>query len=244
MLLTSIQRSLPRSAPYLTALFPFGVAAAELFGGADAMLLSEAERACIAAAVPQRVAEFAAGRMCARHAMREAGLIDCEVLAGTDRAPQWPAALVGSITHTHDYAAAVVACRRRIKAIGIDVEIVGRVTQDLWRLIFVEEEREMLSALKTQYQVRASTLMFAAKEAFYKLQYPLSHAWLDFSSVAVEIDHATNDVGEFIIRTRGAAAACLEEPLGGTEIAGRYRFDGGRVCSGVALGCSAARGSQ
>lgn len=236
-LATTTELTLPRSAPLLAELFPFGVNAAELLGSGDAALLFEAERACIEAAVPQRIAEFAAGRACARHAMRQAGRTDCVVLVGADRAPQWPAGLVGSITHTRDYAAAVVADRRNIRAVGIDVEIVGRVTQDLWHLLFVEEERKVLATLGTHDQIRASTLMFAAKEAFYKLQYTLSHAWLGFSSVAVVIDDAAHVAGEFVIHTRGTGSGSLMGVLGRAHVRGRYRFDEERVCAGLALEC-------
>ena len=44
------------------------------------------------------------------------------VRRGADRAPQWPAGLVGSITHTVGYSAAVVARQGSLLSLGIDAE--------------------------------------------------------------------------------------------------------------------------
>src|SRR5208282_3247294 len=93
----------------LQSLFPAGVVGAELRAPGDASLLLPAEAEFLGRAVPKRVQEFAAGRLCARRALAEFGIVDFPVRTAHDRQPVWPEFLVGSITHTEGYCAAVVA---------------------------------------------------------------------------------------------------------------------------------------
>src|SRR5690606_10927778 len=68
--------------------------------------------ACAIPAVPgasKRQCEYLAGRLCARHALhRLTGQADVPAV-GEDRAPHWPAGVVGSITHSQGQAAALGA---------------------------------------------------------------------------------------------------------------------------------------
>src|SRR5579863_5143627 len=162
-----------RLAMGLHGLFPAAVVGAELREPGDPSLLLPEEAACLGRAVPKRVQEFAAGRLCARRALAEFGVTDFPVRVASDRQPLWPEFLVGSITHTDGYCAAVVAERRRLSAIGVDCEVMGRVTRELWPSIFGPEESRWLNSLAQSERVAAVTLLFAAKEAFYKCQYPL-----------------------------------------------------------------------
>jgi hypothetical protein len=65
----------------------------------------------MASAVPRRRAEFAAGRACARAALRRLGINGWPLLVGSKREPLWPAGVVGSITHTDGLVAAAVSRR-------------------------------------------------------------------------------------------------------------------------------------
>ena len=85
-------------------LLPAGVVAAELRTPGDPSLLEPEEALAVANAVPKRVQEFAAGRLCARRALAEFGVVDFPVRAARDRQPIWPEFLVGSITHTRGCA--------------------------------------------------------------------------------------------------------------------------------------------
>ncbi|GAB3946415.1 hypothetical protein GCM10027614_39920 [Micromonospora vulcania] len=69
--------------------------------------LLAAEQACLGErAVESRRRDFTAGRVCARRAMADLGLPASAVPAAADRAPVWPAGVVGAITHTTGYCAA------------------------------------------------------------------------------------------------------------------------------------------
>ncbi|HTB28541.1 MAG TPA: 4'-phosphopantetheinyl transferase superfamily protein [Steroidobacteraceae bacterium] len=168
-------------------LFPPGVAAAELRMPGDASLLYPEEAVSVAKAVPKRVGEFAAGRLCARRALAEFGITGVPLTMAPDRAPVWPESMVGSITHTRGLCAAVVAERRRFASLGIDVEVAGDVKRDLWRHICVAAESAWLESLPVSAQASAATLLFSAKEAFYKCQYSITRERLNFSDLHAKV---------------------------------------------------------
>lgn len=178
------QPSLPCASRLLPALFAFPVNAYELSTpGSPDWLLPE-ELASIRAAVPARIAEFAAGRRCARDAMRELGIAaDAPLLRGAHREPLWPTGLRGSITHTEGYCAAVVARAGDCAGLGIDAERCGRVGVDLWPLLFDATEIAALQALEPIPCATLATLLFAVKEAFFKSQFALSAAVPAFTDV-------------------------------------------------------------
>jgi 4'-phosphopantetheinyl transferase EntD len=164
----------------LANLFPPGVVAVELRESGDIASLSPAEAACVSRAVPKRVQEFAAGRQCARRALAEFGVMDFPLLVAPDRRPLWPDFLTGSITHTQGFCAAAVAERKRLSAIGIDSEVAGGVDASLWPTICVPQELAWLETLDGSARASAATVLFGAKEAFYKCQYPLFGQRLGF----------------------------------------------------------------
>lgn len=167
------------------SLFPSGVVAAELRAPGDASLLLPAEAQDMSNAVPKRMQEFAAGRLCARRALAEFGVADFPVRVAHDRQPVWPGFLVGSITHTAGICAAVVVERARVIALGVDTEVVGAVKAELWSTICVSAETAWLDTLAPAQRAAAVTLIFSAKEAFYKCQFPLVGEWLNFHDLRV-----------------------------------------------------------
>lgn len=101
-----------------------------------------------------------------------------------DRRPRWPSGWVGSISHTDDYAAAAVAPEALAVSLGIDVERRRPISDPVAERITTSEE---LASLRTHSEPAALTVLFSAKEAFYKLQHPLSDCFLGFRDVRVEI---------------------------------------------------------
>src|SRR5690242_7832438 len=92
------------------ALFPTGVCGAELVDFSQASPLYLEESVLVKNAVEKRIAEFCAGRHCAREALRALGRTPGAILA-EGRAPIWPDGVVGAITHCTGYCGAVVAPR-------------------------------------------------------------------------------------------------------------------------------------
>ena len=175
--------STPRPADsFLTLVAGRGIVAWEQHGGGDEHSLYEEEKAAVAAAIESRRCEFAAGRACARAGLRQLGLGEPVILKGDDGAPVWPAGIVGSITHTGDYRlCALGRVAPGLRAIGVDAELSGGVTSDLHPEVFGAEERAALAEIDPRWD--AATRMFAAKEALYKAQFPLTRSWIDFHEV-------------------------------------------------------------
>jgi len=170
----------------LAGLLPAGVIAAELIGPAPRSVLTAAELQFIAHCAPKRIQDFAGGRACAHRALDELGLPGVSVLAGPRREPVWPAGIIGSITHTQGYAAAAVARQGELRSVGIDCEVMDSVDEDLWTRICTPAEVQRLAQLPRDERGRQAALIFAAKEAFYKCQFPLTREWVGFEDVAIE----------------------------------------------------------
>jgi 4'-phosphopantetheinyl transferase EntD len=188
--------------PLVTQLFPPGVVGAELRIAGDPSLLFPGEAQYLGRAVPKRIQEFAAGRLCARRALAEFGYTDYPLRMNGDRRPQWPAPVTGSITHTAGMCGAVVARKRQFRAVGLDMEIVGRVTPEIWPNICAPEETAWLAALREPERGRCAALIFSAKECFYKCQYSVTREWLEFDDVMLDLPHGDASSGCFAVRPR------------------------------------------
>jgi len=174
-------------APHIAQLYPEGVIATHVHGAVPACHLLEQEREAVAGAVDRRVAEFAAGRVCARAALSVLGFTELPLLPGADRAPQWPVGVTGSISHTDGYCVAVAGYTGKFSGLGVDAERCDRLHQSLWQLAFRSDEIASLNALDEAHRLAIATTMFSAKEAFYKCQYSITRSWLDFKDATVHL---------------------------------------------------------
>jgi 4'-phosphopantetheinyl transferase EntD len=207
----------------LLALFPPGVAGAELADRATAEPLFPEEAAAIPSAVPTRIAEFRAGRHCAREALRALGR-PAEPVLRSDRAPRWPAGVVGSITHCEGFCGAVAAPVSVAAGLGFDAERAHAVSPEIWLRIASAADRS--AGPPADGALRA--LAFSAKEALFKAQHPLTRVWMEFADASLEVA----DAGELRLRLE-----CDVVGLGarGSVVRGRYALEGGLVFAAVAL---------
>jgi 4'-phosphopantetheinyl transferase EntD len=229
------------------SLFPLGVVAAELRAPGDASLLWPGEASSVANAVPKRIQEFAAGRLCARRALAEFGITDFPIRVAHDRQPVWPQSLTGSITHTVGLGAAVVAERTRMTALGVDTEVAGAAKAELWSTICTPAELAWIDILPRADQAAAVTMIFSAKEAFYKCQYPLVGEWLNFHDLCVAPLAWGEPQGIFTVQaTRPIAFFDRLDPSLRAPAALRcsYRFHDGFVSAGVCLAAPAETAAQ
>ncbi len=195
-------------------------------------MLLPAEAQASKKAVLKRVQEFSAGRQCARRLLAEFGIHDFPVKVAEDRQPLWPQGIVGSITHTAGLCAAVVAQRTLLRAVGLDSEVAGSVKSELWPSICTASEIDWLHTLPQAQQAMAATLIFSAKEAFYKCQYPLVRERLGFHDARVEVLNWGALRGDFrILATRSIALAEHAE----LPVQGQYLFHEQFVTAGIAL---------
>jgi len=174
---------------YFAMLLDPRIAVAEAPLRGDPPGLPADEALSIARAVPRRRLEFAIGRECARQAMAALSHVQASIPRGPDRAPIWPDDLVGSITHTDDWAAAAVARRDQgFVAIGIDLEPADALPPDFWGLVCTPEEQAKLTVIRGMTPGLAARLVFCMKEASFKCQYALSYAMLEFADLAIDVD--------------------------------------------------------
>lgn len=218
--------------PAVADLFPAGAVAAVLLEPGDLATLLPAEAACLKRAVKKRLREFAAGRQCAHRALEELGVRDVAVLMAADRQPVWPGGIIGSITHTDGYCAAVVARRERLQAVGLDAELAAAVREELWPIICGELELAQLLRLASSRQASRATLLFSAKEAFHKCQFPLTGEWLGFEDVAITIETLGGSHGEFTVFPQRPLALAAHTP---PPWRGRFFLDERLVSTGIGL---------
>jgi 4'-phosphopantetheinyl transferase EntD len=216
----------------LRELFPQGALAAELRGAGDPAALYPEEARHLPKAVPKRAAEFAAGRLCARLLLREFGIHNFAVGVGAHRQPLWPDILVGSITHTTGFCAAVAAPKKSLRSVGIDSEVAGSVKTELWRGICTASETRWLYSLPEYEQLAAATLIFSAKEAFYKCQFVVTQERLGFRDVSVELPAWNVKRGAFRIIANRDIQLDLNAA---STLQGQYLFHEEYVTSGMAF---------
>ena len=148
-------------------------------------VLTENEHALTAKFNKKRLMDFSTGRYCAKEVLKLLGTENSDILIGFHNEPLWPCGIVGSISHSSNLVGALAS--NKVKAIGIDIETIGKVGPDVWNLVFTTAEQNFISALEKHQQELYSTLLFSAKECFYKLQFPLTKQYIDFKEVEITI---------------------------------------------------------
>ncbi len=126
----------------------------------------------------------------------------------------------------------MVAPKESLRSLGIDCEIAGRVGPELWRGICTPGETAWLRSLPDAQQLRAATLIFSAKEAFYKCQFAATQERLGFQDAAVEMPEWGEPRGVFHIRATRHIAL---DRLAAMPLEGRYLFHEAFVTAGMAL---------
>lgn len=142
--------------------------------------------------VVKRQAEFIAGRLCARSILAAHGLPDVAIAIGAHREPVWPPSLIGSITHNGQYAAAIACPPGPFVGIGIDIESVIKddARQSLVDMVVSAQEADYLRASTGGLSFNCLlTLVFSAKESFFKAAFAQVQEYFDFDAVSiVDID--------------------------------------------------------
>ncbi|WP_460804085.1 4'-phosphopantetheinyl transferase family protein [Microbulbifer agarilyticus] len=138
----------------------------------------------IARAVPQRQAEFLAGRYLAHSILGELHSPKREaphIGIGERRDPLWPKGVVGSITHCGNEAACVLASKTRLRYLGIDHEnwMTPSVYDEVASSILDADELTRLADVHFS-SAQAATLIFSAKESLFKALYPTVQCYFGF----------------------------------------------------------------
>lgn len=121
---------------------------------------------------------------------------------------------------------------KNLSSLGIDSEITGSVRRELWRGICTPAETAWLRSLPGVEQLAAATLIFSAKEAFYKCQFPLTQERLGFHDVAVELPAWGDKRGAFKIIAQRPIVLEYDAAM---PPQGRYLFHEQFITSGMAV---------
>jgi len=181
---------------------------------------------------PARRREFAAGRDCARRAMRELGLPGGPVLRGARRMPLWPDGVVGSLTHSDGFCAAAVARSSDLAGLGIDAEREAPLSERALARICSPREIDALRALPARSPALWGAIVFSAKESLYKGYFPLTGVFIGFRDAEITLHPDAEDAGRFdarLVRDDAPDAA------GQRHFAGRFRSDERRILTGLVI---------
>ncbi len=180
------------------------------------------EKAC-----KERKKQFTAGRLAVRKALAQLDVVSFPLLNADSGLPIWPDKIVGSIAHSKKYCGVAVARKEAIKSIGLDIELAGRIKKETWPLIFTAGEIKFLELLASEEErLLISSLIFSAKECFYKFQYPLTGLWLDFKDIEVNLNLERH---RFSIHNWGELNAFFRHP---NNFSGNFIFEQGYVITG------------
>lgn len=190
----------------------------------------EAERPFVKKAVEKRRREFSAGRICARQTLRELGCADAPIVRDQNGAPLWPPGIVGSITHSNTYAAAVATERSSLHGLGIDMETVSRVSPAIAGKILTAPEQACLQRHPDPSgRQRLLALYFSAKEAIYKCLHPLLQSRIGFEDARIECEPDQRSI-------KISLCPPIQSALPGIErLRGRYCYFDDTVCTAVWL---------
>lgn len=179
----------------------------------------------------KRQTEFLAGRLCARQALQQLTGTATVPAVGADRAPCWPAGVVGSITHGAGWAAALVGPQSHWRGLGLDIERLlspARAAR-LQASILTPAELARLAEYPAEQQAWLLSLTFSLKESLFKALYPLVQQGFYFQHAEL-VSHSAD----------GLAQLQLLQPLGrdwpaGSRLNGQFVQLGERLLSLVSI---------
>lgn len=211
-------------------MLPSCVAWAERFDDEDLVSPYAQEEAVIEGAGAERSRSFRTVRHCARLAMVDLGLPPAPVVPGLRGEPRWPAGVVGSMTHCAGYRCAALAPVTALCGLGIDAEPNRPVSPRFLGSVSLPQERAALARLAAgQPHIPWGRLLFSAKEAVYKVWFPLMRRRLGFG----EADVRFCPEGRFTARLLSAGLVVGERRI--TTLHGRWLVRDDLVVTAISL---------
>lgn len=208
-----VVRVLPQQAgtlPYFLARYQPGMFAPALFARHGIVFPPH-----IRNSVAKRQAEFIAGRLCAQTMLAAYGHAQHAVAIGAHREPLWPAGYIGSITHNSLYAAAIACPQGRLLGVGIDIEslIQSDAREAMMALVVSAQEAALLRASAAAGGLDFDcllTLVFSAKESFFKAAFAQVRTFFDFDALQL----CSVDVPQRVLHFRCRVTLSAQLPAG------------------------------
>jgi 4'-phosphopantetheinyl transferase EntD len=180
-------------------------------------------------AVATRQQEFSAGRMCARQALQHLGVTAGPLRTLPNRSISWPEGILGTVSHNEIWCGAAVARHGDVAGLGLDIETVAHVRENLWRRIVTTEELTWLDRQPAAEAQQWAALIFSAKEAVYKCIAALLPRRIGFMDAVITPDLQQ---GSFEVHLKGPIAGHLPR---GLQLQGRSFFFAEAVFTGLVL---------
>jgi 4'-phosphopantetheinyl transferase EntD len=189
------------------------------------------EQVALGQAVEKRRREFITARACARRALKQLGLPPSPIATGERGQPLWPAGVVGSITHCRGYCACALARVSKLAGVGIDAEPNEPLPEGvLWKIARADEMLWLAELARTEPAVHWDRLLFSAKEAVYKVWFPIAERWLGFEDAVLTLDLVERTFHARLLRPWPDVDICFPQAL-----EGRWLVGGGLVLTALVL---------
>jgi len=152
----------------------------------------------------KRYSEFIAGRISAHFALQKAGFFASHFLTvNADKTPTWPAGFCGSISHSKNLAAAIVAKNRDYLSLGLDLEHFMNYQRaiKISSKILTASELANLPADTKQATIYV-TAIFSLKESIYKALFTIinnhtvgwQNAAISFNPLQISLHNLASDL--------------------------------------------------
>lgn len=150
-------------------------------------IIFRAEYEIIKSSQKKRINEFIAGRLCCRKALEKLNYFNFPVLQDKSGLPIFPESVVGSISHTSSECIVILGETKNYIGIGTDVEKLNRLKPSHLDVFCTSEELSTLKLFSSKQRLHFGTLIFSAKESFYKLMFSLNKTKLNFKDMTCTI---------------------------------------------------------
>jgi 4'-phosphopantetheinyl transferase EntD len=171
------------------------------------------ERAWVAQAGESRQAEFLTGRFLAHALLAEFALPYQPLLTSDIGSVVWPEGIVGSITHKQSWCICAVAHSDLVSCLGLDLEVCDKISVAAAKRILRVEESAWTQSQSFFTPQNAATLIFSAKEAFFKAH---SLQVLEWQKIHVTVSPQT--------AAQGTLTASFSPDPNGVNLQGIFQF--------------------
>lgn len=140
--------------------------------------------------ITKRRAQFLAGRIAAKHALKTINADDKTIHIGKHREPLWENNIVGSISHSNGLSIAIAQSQTSPnQGIGLDIQTVlndQEINDSANTVLTANDEIFLKKGIEAYFYNQLFTLLFSAKESFFKAVFNDVGHHFDFDAVSLK----------------------------------------------------------
>lgn len=146
----------------------------------------------------KRQAQFLAGRIAANNALYHLGGIETQSISiGDHREPIWPKGIIGSISHSENSSIATALSKsNNDKGAGLDMQAIFKNDDkvNLLNIILSKQDWVIFKKMEDSFpECYLATLIFSAKESFFKAVFSEVNQYFDFNDVSIHSFDLSNN---------------------------------------------------